>query len=722
MTDSPLIIFQPSGRQGRVEAGTTLLDAARQLGVDVDSVCGGRQTCGKCKVIVEQGEFAKYGIQSDPQHVSAATADENDYFRRHPSKFSTGGRLSCVACVTGDAVITVPPESQQRKQVIGKSVGNRAIEIDPILHQYYVEVEPHTLGERRGDWERLQEALAREWGLQHLSIDIAALRQLTNALKAGKHKVTVTIHEGLGMKDSGLATQSLIPNPQSLIPAKVLDVRGGFHEGLYGLAVDVGSTTVAAHLIDLTTGETLVTEAAMNPQVSFGEDLMSRVSYVMMNGNEGLRKLTEAVIGTLNSLVEKAAKRAKISVNEIYEAVIVGNTVMHALLLGIDPTELGAAPFTLTTHAPIDVRASELGLRLHPAANVHLPALEAGHVGSDNLGVLIAEAPERQNAMTLLIDIGTNAEIVLGNRNGLWSCSSPTGPAFEGGQILHGQRAAPGAIERVRIDPATGAPKFKVIGKEAWSDTLLPDDIGATGICGSGIIEVVAELFRAGLLRSDGRFVESQEPRVKSQEYGILNTKTEGVLQSLIPNPQSHIRWQGAKAEYVLATAAQSATGKDIVITQDDVRNIQLAKAALHAGCKLLMNGLGVSKVDKIVLAGAFGSYIDPLHAMILGLIPDCDLATVVAVGNAAGDGARIALLNKTRRAESAQLARDVHYIETAIDPNFQQEFVGAMHLPHMTDPYPTLRALGVLPAKSAAEPDGRAARRERRRERQEKL
>ncbi|MCW1969435.1 MAG: ASKHA domain-containing protein [Anaerolineae bacterium] len=713
--DTSLIIFQPSGRQGRVETGITLLDAARQLGVDVDSVCGGRQTCGKCKVIVERGEFAKYGIQSDPQHVSAATADENDYFRRHPSKFSAGGRLSCVACIAGDVVITVPPESQQRKQVIGKSAGNRPIEIDPILHQYYVEVEPHTLGERRGDWERLQEALAREWGLQHLTIDIVALRQLTNALKAGKHKVTVTVYGGKG-QESRIETQGSSIKPPAPFMAKVLDVRGGFHEGLYGLAVDVGSTTVAAHLIDLTTGETLATEAAMNPQVSFGEDLMSRVSYVMMNGNDGLRKLTQAVIGTLNTLVEKAAKRAKISVTEIYEAVIVGNTVMHALLLGIDPTELGAAPFTLTTHAPIDVRASDLGLRLHPAANVYLPALEAGHVGSDNLGVLIAEAPERQDAITLLIDIGTNAEIVLGNRNGLWSCSSPTGPAFEGGQIAHGQRAAPGAIERVRIDPATGVPKFKVIGNEAWSDTLSPDAVGATGICGSGIIEVVAELFRAGLLRSDGRFVENLEWKMENGKLDISNS------QSPISNPQSHLRWQGVKAEYVLATAAQSATGKDIVITQDDVRNIQLAKAALHAGCKLLMNGLGVSKVDKIVLAGAFGSYIDPLHAMILGLIPDCDLATVVAVGNAAGDGARIALLNKTRRAESAPFARDGHYIETAIDPNFQQEFVGAMHLPHMTDPYPTLRALGVLPAKSASESDGRSARRERRRERQEKF
>lgn len=685
VTDSSFVVFQPSGRQGQIKHGTTLLDAARQLGVDVDSICGGRQTCGKCKILVERGAFAKYGIDSADDHVTPATADENAYFAKRPSKFSTGARLSCVACVMGDVVITVPPESQQRKQVIGKSANLRPIDIDPILHQYFVEVEPHALGERRGDWERLQEALLREWGLDgELKIELPALRQLSQALKMGKQRVTATIYDR----------------------QRVLDIQPGYHEGLYGMAIDVGSTTIAAHLCDLTTGDILATSASMNPQVSYGEDLMSRVSYVMMNGDEGLKKLHQSVIEALNQLAQRAAKQANINLHDIYEAVIVGNTVMHHLLLGIDPTELGAAPFTLTSHAPIDVPAIELGLQLHPAANVHFLALEAGHVGSDNLGMLISEAPEKQDDMILLIDVGTNAEIVLGNRDGLWSCSSPTGPAFEGGQITHGQRAAPGAIERVRIDPNTGEARFKVIGKEQWSNELPPSEVGATGICGSGIIEVVAELFRAGLLRPDGRFNQIASSQDGLQPEDDANLRLRG----------ARLVWDGPKASYILATAEQSATGAEIVITQDDVRNIQLAKAALHAGCKLLMRGRGVEKVDKIVLAGAFGSYIDPLHAMILGLIPDCDLAHVVAVGNAAGDGARIALLNKTRRAESAQLARKVNYIETAIDPYFQQEFVGAMHLPHMTDPYPTLAAMGVLPARILAEPNDRAARRERRR------
>jgi uncharacterized 2Fe-2S/4Fe-4S cluster protein (DUF4445 family) len=687
-----------------------LLEAARQLGVDVDSICGGRQTCGKCKVIVESGDFAKYAITSSPNHLTPADATEQDYFARHPKQYSEGARLACTACITGDVLVTVPPESTQRKQIVRKSATERAIEIDPILRQVFVEVEPHQLGARDGDWERLQKALKREWQLDGLRIDLLALRQLTPALKAGKHKVTVTVWN----------------------ETEVVDVKPGYHEGLYGLAVDVGSTTIAAHLCDLRSGAVLATESTMNPQVTYGEDLMSRVSYVMMH-DDGLHKLHTAIIVALNQLAIAAARTAQISTSEIYEAVLVGNTVMHHILLGLDPTELGAAPFTLATHAPVDVKARDLGLSLHPSAHVHFLALEAGHVGSDNLGVIVAEAPDQQDELMLLIDIGTNAEIVLGNRHGLVSCSSPTGPAFEGGQISHGQRAAPGAIERVRIDRKTGEPRFKVIGDERWSDET--SEIRATGICGSGIIEVVSELFAAGLLRSDGRF--NGDWRL---EVGDLGESLISNLQS----PISRLRWNGPKAEYVLATAAQSATGKDIVITQDDVRNIQLAKAALYAGCKLLMQtwqrlesgdsrssdtqspispnpwlgSLQSLKIGKIVLAGAFGSYIDPVRAMVLGLYPDCDLGKVVAVGNAAGDGARIALLSKKRREESAQVARSVHYIETAIDPNFQQEFVGAMHLPHMSDGFPHLEALGALPEKQVAPVEDERARRRRERRR----
>lgn len=686
------VVFQPSGRQGQVAEGTTLLDAARQLGVDVDSICGGRQTCGKCKVLIEDGAFAKHAIESASAHAAPAGADERDYFARHGWGEPNGARLSCAACVLGDLLVTVPPESQARRQIIRKSATERAITIDPLLREFYIEVEPHRLGEREGDWERLQDALRREWNLHGLRIDLPALRQLGPALKAGKQRIMVVIWND----------------------AEVIDVRAGYHEGLYGLAVDVGSTTVAAHLCDLRTGAVLATEAMMNPQVTFGEDLMSRVSYAMMH-DDGLQKMHQAIIAGLNKLAGLAAHAAGLRARDIHEIVLAGNTVMHHILLGLDPTDLGAAPFTLASHAPIDIKARELGLKLHPGANVHFMALEAGHVGSDNVGVLVAEAPDQQDSIMLVIDVGTNAEILLGNRERLLSCSSPTGPAFEGAQIAHGQRAAPGAIERVRIDPATKEPRFKVIGREDWSDELEAGEIGATGICGSGIIEVVAEMFTAGILRPDGRFAAGDEQQMTNDESV---PSEDSLLSSSVVRSSPRVRWNGPKAEYILATPDQTATGREIVVTQDDVRNIQLAKGALYAGCKLLMHRRGVDHVDKIVLAGAFGSYIDPLRAMVLGLYPDCDLSQVYAVGNAAGDGARIALLSKSRRAEAARAARKVDYIETAIDPEFQAEFVGAMHLPHMSDAFPHLDALGILPARAEAAESDRARRRRERRAR----
>ena len=685
------VVFQPSGRQGSVAEGTTLLDAARQLGVDVDSICGGRQTCGKCKILVENGEFAKYALESSAAHLSPADATEIDYFAHHGG-LPNGARLSCAACVSGDVLVTVPPESQSHRQIIRKTATERVIEVDPTVRQVFVEVEQHELGARKGDWERLQEALEREWGFQNLRIDLQALRRLGPALKSGKHRITVIVWND----------------------AEVIDVQPGYHEGVYGLAVDVGSTTVAAHLCDLRTGTVLATESMMNPQTTYGEDLMSRVSYAMMHA-DGLKKMHEAIIAGLNKLAGMAAHAAGLRGRDIHEIVLAGNTVMHHILLGLDPTDLGGAPFTLATHAPIDMKARDLGLKLHPGANVHFMALEAGHVGSDNVGVLVAEAPDQQDSIMLVIDVGTNAEILLGNRERLLSCSSPTGPAFEGAQIAHGQRAAPGAIERVRIDPATKEPRFKVIGREDWSDELEAGEVGATGICGSGIIEVVAEMFTAGILRPDGRFAADDEQQMTNDE----SVRSEdSLLSSSVVRSSSRVRWNGPKAEYVLATPDQTATGREIVVTQDDVRNIQLAKGALYAGCKLLMHRRGVDHVDKIVLAGAFGSYIDPLRAMVLGLYPDCDLSQVYAVGNAAGDGARIALLSKSRRAEAARAARKVDYIETAIDPEFQAEFVGAMHLPHMSDAFPHLDALGILPARAEAAESDRARRRRERRAR----
>ena len=653
---TPQVIFMPSGRRGRVQQGESLLDAARQLGVEIESICAGRLTCGKCKVQVEEGTFHKHGIVSHPDHVTPPSQEECDLLKKMSAN---GYRLSCQAFVQNDVLVFVPEEARAQKQIIRKSATERAIEIAPAVRQVYVEVDQAELGEHRGDWGRLQDALAKEWDLNDLKIDLQALQRLQPTLRKGKWAVTVTLWNG----EHG---------------SEVIDVQPGYEEGIYGFAVDIGSTTVVGHLCDLRTGEILATEATMNPQVTYGEDLMSRVSYAMMHA-DGLTKMHTAIIDTLNKLAASASRQAGIRARNIHEAVFVGNTTMIHILLGIDPSELGGAPFALATRDAIDVKARDLGLRFHSGAYIHVLPSEAGHVGADNVGVLIAEEPYNQDEIHLIVDIGTNAEIVLGNRERMYSASSPTGPAFEGAQITFGMRAAPGAIERVRIDRNTLTARFRVIGEGAWSDTWqtgpdVPLDDQpqhlAAGICGSGIIEAVAEMFLAGIVLPDGRF----NPDLK----------------------HDHIRWNGRKGEYLLATGDQTTTHNPIVVTQDDVRNIQLAKAALYAGAKLLMNRAGILSVDRILLAGAFGSYIDTKYAMILGLIPDCDLEKVYAIGNAAGDGARIALLNRHKRVEAQRISRWVRYIETAVDPEFQNEFVGALHIPHATDSFPHLA--GLLP------------------------
>lgn len=682
------VVFQPNGRQGNIAVGTNLLDAARRLGVEIESICGGHQTCGKCKIQVEEGDFSTFDLSSSPQHLTPAGEREVRYANRR--NFEPDMRLSCACQVMGDLVIRVPEESQTRKQVVRKSISvEREVTVDASVRLYYVELPMPELKDHRGDWQRLQDELDSVHGLSTLRIDPMLLRDLQPALAAENRALTVSVWN----------------------EEEVIQIRSGFHDNLYGLAIDVGTTTIAGHLCHLRTGEVLSTASRMNPQVPYGEDLMSRVSYAMMH-EDGTERMHHAIIEGLNGLVQDACREAGVYSSDIVEMVLVANTTMHHLILGINPVELGGAPFSLATHSAVDIKARDLGIDIAGCANVHIPPNEAGHVGADNVGVLVAEAPYNQiNEQQLIFDIGTNGEILLGNKEQLLSASSPTGPAFEGAQIVHGMRAAPGAVERVRIDPATLDVRYKIIGKDEWleskpkldaaddvatgnngslngepskNESLSPAEIRkrkreellnptllASGICGSGIIEAVAELFLAGIIGKNGRIVEIDHPRLRT-----------GLGEG------------GGKSEFVLAWPHETSTGEPITVHSDDIRAIQLAKAALYAGAKLLMNRLSLTKVDKIVLAGGFGSYVDPKHAMVLGLIPDCDLSNVHAVGNAAGDGARMILLDKNKRAEAQWAARWVTYIETAVEPTFQAEFVESIDIPHATNAFPHLEAI----------------------------
>jgi uncharacterized 2Fe-2S/4Fe-4S cluster protein (DUF4445 family) len=656
------VVFLPSGKRGEFADGTTLLAAARKLGVDLDSVCGGRGICGRCQVDVAGGVFAKHAIASSADHLSPSGEVESRYAdKRGP--FPSNRRLGCQARISGDLVIDVPPESQVHRQVVRKRAETRAIEIDPVVRLHYVEVGEPDMHDPSSDFRRLQQALREQWGLGETDADLATLAGLQKTLRAGEWKVTAAVR-----KDRDIVA-----------------VMPGFAERAFGLAIDVGSTTIAAHLCDLTSGEVVASCGAMNPQIRFGEDLMSRVSYVMMNPG-GDKELTRTVREAIDALIGEAAREAGVARSEIMEVTLVGNPIMHHLVLGFDPTELGGAPFALTIDSAYETRARELDLDVAPGAFVYALPCIAGHVGADTAGVVLSEGPHLKDELTLLVDVGTNAEIVFGNRERLLACSSPTGPAFEGAQISCGQRAAPGAIERVRIDRATLEPRFKVIGCDLWSDdpgfAEAASNIGVTGVCGSGIIEAIAEMFLAGIVSEDG------------------------VVDGELAERTKRVERIGRTFAYVLHEGAPR-----LLIYQTDVRAIQLAKAALYAGGKLLMERLGAAP-ERVTLAGAFGSHIDPFYAMTLGLIPDCDLSRVASAGNAAGTGARIALLNLAARAEIEGVARRIDKIETAIEPAFQRHFVAAMAFPNKQDAFPNLAARVQLPARKEAATEGGRRRR----------
>jgi len=646
----------------------TLLDAARSLGVDIDSVCGGRALCGRCHVLPAIGEFAKHGVTSRSENLTPFSDTERRYASENG--IADGRRLSCSTQIRGDLVIDVPADSQVHRQVVRKRAEVHDIELDAAVRLYYVEVPEPDMHDPAGDLRRLKEALEFEWQLQELSCDLEVLRGLQTVLRDGGWKVTVAVYEG----------------------RDIIAVWPDFHDRVFGLAVDVGSTTIAAHLCDLSSGEVVASGGVMNSQIRFGEDLMSRVSYIMMNPG-GEVELTGTVRETLQALATDVAAQAGVSCEDILDVCVVGNPIMHHLLLGMNPVELGGAPFALATDEALRVRSTDIGLGLHPAARVYVLPCIAGHVGADAAGVVLSEAPYLRDEMNLVVDVGTNAEIVLGNGQRMLACSSPTGPAFEGAQISCGQRAAPGAIERVRIDPRTLAPRFKVIGCDLWSDD--PDfaqatlSSGITGVCGSGIIEVMAEMYLAGIIDTDGA--------------------VDGSLSSRSPR----IVADGRTFSYVLHDGDVC-----LRITQNDVRAVQLAKAALYAGVRLLMDRMRIDKVDRVRLAGAFGSHIDVKYAMVLGMVPDCDLEHVTSAGNAAGTGARITLLDHKARGEIEAVVRRIEKVETAVEPRFQEHFVEAMAIPHKTAAFPKLSQAVKLPElKFAANPANATTRPRRRRQ-----
>ena len=671
------VIFQPSGRRGMVPKGISLIEASRLLGADIEALCGEKRVCGKCKVRIEEGFFEKYGIESKRTNVSPWQQKEEEKFVNAADR-EAGYRLGCVAQVEGDLLVFVPEESRAGKQIVSKAARDIQIEHNPAVKLYTIEAEKPSFEDPTGDWERICGELKKQHGLDNLSIDIYALRQLPTALRKGNWEITVSLW----------------------MDREVIRVRPGKKETNYGLAIDIGTTTVAAYFCDLSTMEVIDTVSLMNPQCKYGEDVMSRITYHMMN-NDGLKRMSDDIVEGLNWLVDKAiegthppqkkVKKKKgekgdeewveapeegktylrLTREDIEDITLGGNTAMHHILLQLDPENVGLAPFPPVIHHSLDIKARDLGLKINPASYVFVLPNEAGFVGADNVGVLIAEEPHKQDEIQLIIDIGTNGELVLGNKEKLISSSCATGPAFEGAQLAFGMRAAPGAIERVVIDPQTHEVDYKVIGKDAWRKYSDPKEMQAKGICGSGILDLLAELYKAGVINKTGAFNKQGQ---KSDRFR--------------KNPDT------GQPEFVLAWAEETSINKDIVVTQKDVRQIQLAKGALYAGCKLMVKRMGLGEADTVKIAGAFGTHVDREKALIMGLFPDCDIEKIQSIGNAAGDGCRAALLNVEKRKEANWYSRNVEYIELTVEETFQQDFVEAMQLPHMTDEFPHLKGL----------------------------
>jgi uncharacterized 2Fe-2S/4Fe-4S cluster protein (DUF4445 family) len=674
-----MVIFQPSGVRGEVPKGSNIIEASRLLGVDIEAPCGEKKVCGKCVVRIEEGHFEKYNIQSSTAHVSPWKEEEAKFLNaEHREK---GYRLGCVAEIMDDILVFVPEESRAGKQIVSKAARDIHIDHNPAIRLYTVEMQAPDFENKIGDFERLTNALAREHGLINLTIDIVALRKLPSVLREGKWIVTVSVWNN----------------------KEIVRVRPGFHAASYGVAIDVGTTTCAAYLCNLQTMDVIATSSLMNPQCKYGEDVMARITFHMTTPG-GLKRMSDDIIEGVNDLIKKVVNEThpvkkkvkkkkgdtgpdefkevieegvfypRLEMEDIEDITIGFNTAMHHILLGLNPEYVGLAPFPPVIHQSMDIKARDLGVKINDSSYLFVLPNEAGFVGGDNVGVLICEEPYKYDEIQLIIDIGTNGELILGNRHKLVSSSCATGPAMEGAQLAFGMRAAPGAIERISIDPATLDVDYRVIGREKSRKDSKPEDMKAKGICGSGILDVLAELYSSGVIT----------------KTGVFNKKY------LKDCPRYRMNGDTGQPEFVLAWKEESSIGKDICITQKDVRQIQLAKGALYAGCKLMMKHMGVEKVDKVKIAGAFGTHVDRTKALVMGLFPDCEIEAIAGVGNAAGDGCRAALLNVQKRVEANWCARNVQYLELTVEPTFEQDFSEAMQLPHMVDKFPHLEE--VLP------------------------
>ncbi|HUJ89878.1 MAG TPA: ASKHA domain-containing protein [Syntrophorhabdales bacterium] len=614
------VVFIPSYKETACKEGSTILDVARESVVYIDSACGGIGKCGKCKIRVVSGE------------CSPIVPEESEQIG--PGELGQGFRLACRAQLQTDAVIFIPEKSIFKGAASRKEFVPRKIPLKPAVKTYRLDAGQNP-SEHRSALERILALLKTEHGIEGLACDEELLAQLGSSLTENVQKYMLSVW----------------------MDKEIIRVQTGMGTGPYGIALDVGTTTLALYLCSLETGKILASASATNPQTIFGEDIMSRIVYSVHHPGEGVKRMQRELINTINTMVHQVIHDKRLTADNIVDMTVVGNTVMHHIFLGLPPDRLGYSPFTPLIENSVNIKARDLGLDILPAAYVHVLPVEAGFVGPDNVAVLIAEEPYARDEFSLVIDIGTNGELAVGNRSRLLSCSCATGPALEGAEIVYGMRAAPGAIEKAKISPKGFEVDYKVIGNDRWKSDQRPGKFKPVGICGSGIIDAIAGLYQSGLILKNGAFSQkAQTPRLRKGKDGTR--------------------------EFVLAWAKETPIDQDIVVTQRDVRQIQLAKGAIRAGCQIMMERLGISGPDRLIIAGAFGMHLDRDNALAIGLFPECDPEAISFVGNAAGHGAYLALINIEEREEADRIARWTEHIELATEKAFQEEFIKALAFP----------------------------------------
>lgn len=610
--ETVILTFEPDGIKSELKKGTRILDASRKLGLNIRSECGGRGVCGKCRVIVQ-----------DPSRFTEITDAEREHLSS--SELKSGHRLACACSVVGDAVVYTPEESRVMTRKLLIEGAERPVTVEPAVRKVLLRVPESSLHDIRSDVQRLLDALKETYGIKVVSIDHQLLKRLSKTLRDSNWRVTVAIWD-----------------KREIISVE----RGDTSEKAYGVAVDIGTSKIIGYLCNLLNGELIVAESMENPQIVHGEDIISRIAYASKS-DASLRELQNLVVECLNAIVSKVCEKSALSRQLIYEMTVVGNTAMHHIFLGISPKHLGLSPYVPAVSDPINEKARNLSLKVNPAANVYVFPIIAGFVGGDAVADMISTGIHESDELSMVLDIGTNTEVIIGDKHELTTCSCASGPAFEGAHIKCGMKAVTGAIEKLQIEPEEYNVSYQTIG-----------GVKPIGLCGSAIIDAVANLLGCRIIDRNGKFTEF--------------------------SPSSRLREINGEKVFVLVSREEGAT-RDIVVTQKDIREVQLAKAAIYTGCHILMKKKGIkpSDIKKLHIAGAFGNYVNPTNAKLIGMLPDIPAELIDFVGNAAGTGARMALICKKLRDVAAYISRKTHYVELASEPDFQTEFASAMCFPH---------------------------------------